>query len=44
MRRFWLSLVMLAVGGALMVAAQLAGASPARQGGVFVVGTTGASV
>jgi ABC-type transport system substrate-binding protein len=35
---------MLAVGGALMVAAQLAGAAPARQGGIFVVGTTGASV
>ena len=27
-----------------MVAAQLAGAAPARQGGIFVVGTTGASV
>ena len=44
MRRLWLSLAMLAAGGALMVAAQLAGAAPARQGGIFVVGTTGASV
>jgi len=44
MRRFWLSFAMLAVGGVLMVAAQLAGAAPARQGGVFVAGTTGASV
>ena len=42
--RFWLSLAMLAVGGALMAAAQIASASPARRGGVFVVGTTGASV
>jgi peptide/nickel transport system substrate-binding protein len=44
MRRVWVSLAMLAVGGALMVAAQLAGAASARQGGIFVVGTTGASV
>ena len=44
MRRLWLSLAMLGVGGALMVAAQLAGASSERKGGVFVVGTTGASV
>jgi ABC-type transport system substrate-binding protein len=44
MRQFWLSLAMLAVGGTLMVAAQLAGAAPARQGGIFVSGTTGASV
>src|SRR5205809_3021136 len=42
--RLWLSLAMLPVGGALMVAAQLAGAAPERKGGVFVVGTTGASV
>src|SRR6476660_10539243 len=44
MRRLWLSLAMLAVGAALMVAAQLAGATSQRQGGVFVAGTTGASV
>jgi ABC-type transport system substrate-binding protein len=43
-RRVWLSLVMLALGGALMVAAQLAGAAPARKGGIFEVGTSGASV
>jgi len=35
---------MLAVGGALLVAAEFAVASPERRGGVFVVGTTGASV
>ena len=40
MRRLLLSLAMLGVGGALMVAAQLAGASSERKGGVFVVGTT----
>jgi peptide/nickel transport system substrate-binding protein len=44
MRRLWLSLVMLVVGAALMVVAQLAGATSQRKGGVFVVGTTGASV
>src|SRR5262245_4196214 len=44
MRRIWLSLAMLTVGGALMVAAQLSWAAPPRKGGVFVVGTTGASV
>jgi ABC-type transport system substrate-binding protein len=44
MRRFWLSLAMLLVGAALMVAAQFASAAPPRQGGIFVVGTTGASV
>src|SRR5262245_18653268 len=44
MRRLWLSLAMLGLGGALMAAAQLAGAAPERKGGVFVVGTTGASV
>ena len=35
---------MLATGAALMVAAQLAGAAPERKGGIFQVGTTGASV
>ena len=35
---------MLVVRGALTVAAQFASAAPERQGGVFVVGTTGASV
>jgi ABC-type transport system substrate-binding protein len=44
MRRFWLSLALLAAGGALMVAAQLSWAAPERKGGVFLVGTTGASV
>src|SRR5262245_17206000 len=44
MRRVCLSVAMLAVGSALLVAAQLAGAAPERKGGVFVVGTTGASV
>src|SRR6476646_7073361 len=44
MRRLWLSLAMLAGGAALMVAAQFAGATTQRKGGVFVVGTTGASV
>ncbi len=43
-RRVWLSLVLLATGVALMVAAQLAGAAPERRGGIFKVGTTGASV
>jgi ABC-type oligopeptide transport system substrate-binding subunit len=43
-QRVWLSLVMLATGAALMVAAQLAGAAPERRGGIFKVGTTGASV
>jgi ABC-type transport system substrate-binding protein len=42
--RLWLSLAMLTVGGALMVAAQLAGATPERKGRIFKVGTTGASV
>lgn len=41
--RLWLSLAMLSVGGALMAAAQLAGAAPERKG-VFKVGTTGASL
>ena len=44
MRRLWLSLAMLATGMALMAAAQLAGAAPGRQGGIFRYGTTGASV
>jgi oligopeptide transport system substrate-binding protein len=35
---------MLALGAALMVAAQLAGAASERRGGILVVGTTGASV
>jgi ABC-type oligopeptide transport system substrate-binding subunit len=43
-RRVWLSLVMLATGAALMVAAQLAGAAREQRGGIFSVGTTGASV
>ena len=43
-RRVWLSVAALAIGVALMVAAQLAGAAPERSGGVFKVGTTGASV
>src|SRR4029453_14693451 len=33
MRRLWLSLTMLALGGALMVVAQLASAAPERKGG-----------
>src|SRR5207342_1056010 len=43
-RRLWLSPAMLATGAALLVAAQLAGAAPERRGGIFKVGTTGASV
>ena len=43
-RRVWCSLVMLATGAALMVAAELAGAAHERTGGIFRVGTTGASV
>jgi ABC-type transport system substrate-binding protein len=35
---------MLATGSGLLVAAQLAGAAPERKGGIFKVGTTGASV
>jgi ABC-type transport system substrate-binding protein len=42
--RVWLSLVMLALGAGLTVAAQMAGAAPERRGGIFKVGTTGASV
>src|SRR5947207_583329 len=44
MRRTWLSLGMLVVGAALMIAAQLAGAAPERRGGIFRVGYVGASV
>ena len=43
-RRVWLSLVLLAIGVAVLLAAQLAGAAPERRGGIFKVGTTGASV
>ena len=43
-RRVWLSLATLAAGVALMVVAQLAGAAPKGKGGIFKVGTTGASV
>ena len=43
MRRLSISLAMLFAGGVLMVAAQLAGAAPERKGGIFRVGTTGAS-
>jgi ABC-type transport system substrate-binding protein len=35
---------MMALGAALMVMAQLAGATPERKGGIFRLGTTGASV
>jgi len=35
---------MLATGAALLVAAQLAGAAPDRRGGIFKIGTAGASV
>ena len=44
MRRLSISLAMLAGGVTLMLAAQLAGAATERKGGVFVMGTTGASV
>src|SRR6186997_2528389 len=43
-RRLWLSSAMLATGAALLVAAQFASAAPERKGGIFKVGTTGASV
>ena len=43
-RRLWLSPAMLATGAALLVAAQFAGAAPERKGGIFKVGTAGASV
>jgi oligopeptide transport system substrate-binding protein len=44
MRRISISLAMLVGGAALMIAAQFAGAATERKGGIFVVGTTGASV
>ena len=44
MRRLWLSPVMLATGVVLLAAAQFAGAASERRGGIFRVGTTGASV
>jgi ABC-type oligopeptide transport system substrate-binding subunit len=43
-RRVLLSLLMLATGLALIVVAQLADAAPERRGGIFKVGTVGASV
>jgi ABC-type oligopeptide transport system substrate-binding subunit len=43
-KRLWLSIAMLAVGTALMGSAQFAGAASQGEGGVFKVGTTGASV
>ena len=43
MRRLWLSLAMLATGSLLLTTAQFAGAS-GQKGGIFRVGTTGASV
>ena len=43
-RRPWLAAAMLATGALLVVSAQLAGAASDRRGGVFRVGTTGASV
>ena len=42
--RLWLSLAMLSTGTVFLAAAQLAGASADRRGGIFRVGTTGASV
>ena len=43
-RRVWLSLAMLSTGTVLLAAAQLAGASADRRGGILRVGTIGASV
>jgi ABC-type oligopeptide transport system substrate-binding subunit len=43
-RRLGLPLALIAAGASLLVAAQLAGASGAKSGGIFRVGTTGASV
>ncbi len=43
-RRPWLAAAMLATGAFLVVSAQLAGAASDRRGGIFRVGTTGASV
>jgi ABC-type oligopeptide transport system substrate-binding subunit len=43
-KRLWPSIAMLAVGTALLGSAQFAGAASQRKGGIFKVGTTGASV
>jgi peptide/nickel transport system substrate-binding protein len=43
-KRLWLSVAMLAAGTALLGSAQFAGAAPQKKGGIFKVGTTGASV
>jgi ABC-type transport system substrate-binding protein len=43
-RRQWLAAAMLATGSFLVISAQLAGAARERKGGIFRVGTTGASV
>src|SRR5205809_318062 len=43
-RRTWTSLAMPATGGALLVAAQFAGAASQKQGGIFKIGTSGGSV
>src|SRR5262245_19019696 len=43
-RRVWLSLGMLATGVVLLLVAQFADAAPERRGGIFRVGTMGASV
>jgi ABC-type transport system substrate-binding protein len=43
-KRLWLSAAMLVVGAALLGSAQFAGAAPQKRGGIFKVGTTGASV
>ena len=43
-RKRWLAFVMLAAGAGLLAAAQFAGASEAKSGGIFRYGTEGASV
>src|SRR3954454_24355513 len=43
-KRLWLSAAMLVAGAALLGSAQFAGAAPQKRGGIFEVGTTGASV
>ena len=43
-RKGWLALAMLAAGGGLLVTAQFAGASRAKSGEIFRMGTEGASV
>jgi ABC-type oligopeptide transport system substrate-binding subunit len=43
-KRLWLSATMIVVGAALLGGAQLAGAAPQKRGGIFKVGSTGASV